>query len=335
MMNPLLSVIVPIYNAEYTLKDCVGSILSQDYASMEILLVNDGSTDSSLQLCNELRQQDSRIIVIDQPNGGPNSARNKGIERAKGEYIVFVDADDAFFSVDTLSGNTLFLEQNPEIDMVSFPRYRESDVPGPLGRELQTKPEQFTPQLLTDKRTIFINWFNGRLIDCGFPGKIYRKSLFAGWKLIETIRFTEDDYEIPNICRRCRNVQISGVGGYIYKSVETSAIHTRLTDFKRYGWFMSQVRLLEYFGSFDDVEEYKSLYYGRAIENAYYLAETSYCKSSIHELRQLKCQFRKKSDKPFVQLLMMLTSVLGFKFGFKVAKAIAAVALKFPASHKK
>lgn len=327
-MKPLLSIIVPVYNAENTLRECVGSILSQDYSPIEILLINDGSKDSSLKLCNDLMKMDSRIVVIDQPNAGPNNARNKGLEMSKGEYVAFVDSDDAFFSVDTLSSNMHFFELNSEIDIVSFPQYRESDECGPSGRVMNTKSEQFIPQLLTDKRIMFISWFNGRLIDGGFPGKIFRKSLFNDWKLIETIRFTEDNYDIPNICQRCRCVQISGVGGYVYKFNAASAIHSEYSDFKRWGQFMSEVNLLEYLDSFEDVEEYTSSLYGLAIENAYYLSETSYRRHAICKLKQLKSRHYQKSDKPFVKLLVILTSVLGVKIGFKVAKVISILALK-------
>ncbi len=91
---PKISVIVPIYNRVNSLDRCVESIMRQTYKDLEIILVNDGSTDSSLQTCNEFAQKDSRIVVLDKPNGGVSSARNAGIDIATGEFIAFVDADD-------------------------------------------------------------------------------------------------------------------------------------------------------------------------------------------------------------------------------------------------
>lgn len=93
-MGNLVSIIVPVYNAEQTLNRCVQSILAQTYPYMEIILVNDGSTDKSAQLCDSLSQCDIRIKVLHKPNGGASSARNYGLEYAKGEYISFIDADD-------------------------------------------------------------------------------------------------------------------------------------------------------------------------------------------------------------------------------------------------
>lgn len=90
----MISVIVPVYNVKDYLKRCVDSITSQDYKDLEIILVDDGSTDGSEGICAELAVQDSRIKVIHKENGGLSSARNTGIKVARGKYIAFVDSDD-------------------------------------------------------------------------------------------------------------------------------------------------------------------------------------------------------------------------------------------------
>lgn len=89
-----VSVIVPIYNGEAELRKAVDSILNQTHTDIEIILVDDGSTDGSPMLCDQYAQQDSRVVVIHQPNAGVSAARNQGIAHAKGDYIGFVDADD-------------------------------------------------------------------------------------------------------------------------------------------------------------------------------------------------------------------------------------------------
>lgn len=93
-MGDLISIIVPVYNAEKTLDRCVASLLGQSYENIEILLVNDGSKDGSLELCRRYAEQDSRIRVIDKENGGVSSARNAGLDAAKGRWIMFCDSDD-------------------------------------------------------------------------------------------------------------------------------------------------------------------------------------------------------------------------------------------------
>lgn len=93
-MNPVVSIIVPVYNTEEYLETCLDSLISQTYTEIEIILVNDGSTDSSNVICNHYKQIDHRIIIINQDNSGVSVARNNGIEKATGEWIMFVDSDD-------------------------------------------------------------------------------------------------------------------------------------------------------------------------------------------------------------------------------------------------
>lgn len=91
---PIISVIVPVYNVEKELKRCVDSILKQTLKEIEIILVNDGSQDRSPQICNDYLEIDPRVLVIHQENGGLSQARNVGLLKASGEYVLFVDSDD-------------------------------------------------------------------------------------------------------------------------------------------------------------------------------------------------------------------------------------------------
>lgn len=95
-MADLVSVIVPVYNAEKTLKRCVDSLLNQSYKEIQIVLVDDGSKDQSLSLCEKFAKEDARVLVVKKENGGVSSARNYGIERSRGKYIMFLDSDDWF-----------------------------------------------------------------------------------------------------------------------------------------------------------------------------------------------------------------------------------------------
>lgn len=90
----LISVIVPIYNAETYLDKCISSILNQTYKMLELILINDGSTDSSLEICQKWQEKDNRVVLVNRENKGVSESRNEGIEIAKGKYISFVDADD-------------------------------------------------------------------------------------------------------------------------------------------------------------------------------------------------------------------------------------------------
>ena len=93
-MRPMVSIIVPIYNAENYLRRCVDSILNQEYTDFELLLVNDGSTDASGDICEEYGDQDPRVIVIQKENTGVSDSRNRALDRARGKYLQFLDSDD-------------------------------------------------------------------------------------------------------------------------------------------------------------------------------------------------------------------------------------------------
>lgn len=92
--TPLISVIIPIYNVEKYLSRCIDSVINQKYTNLEIILVNDGSPDNSLAICQEYKNKDKRIAVLNKPNGGLSSARNEGLNLCTGEYISFLDSDD-------------------------------------------------------------------------------------------------------------------------------------------------------------------------------------------------------------------------------------------------
>lgn len=94
----LFSIIIPVYNRAKTLPTCLDSVISQDFDDFECILVNDGSSDNSLSICKEYSLKDSRFKVFEKPNGGVGSARNLGLEKAKGDWIVFVDSDDRILS---------------------------------------------------------------------------------------------------------------------------------------------------------------------------------------------------------------------------------------------
>ena len=98
MIPPRFSIIVPVYNVERYLQECVDSILAQTVSDFELILVNDGSTDKSGEICDTYSEKDSRVSVIHQANAGSSTARNRGIENARGQYISFIDSDDTITS---------------------------------------------------------------------------------------------------------------------------------------------------------------------------------------------------------------------------------------------
>jgi len=319
--EPLISVIIPVYNAEKTLEQCVNSILNQTYAHTEILLINDGSTDNSSEICDNLSNQHDSVRVIHQSNKGPNAARNKGIQNSNGEYVVFADADDEFYSNSTLADNIKFFEKDDQIDIVSFPQYREFLDSNTGKISIKRKIAQFHPTLITNKAVILTNWFTGRLIE-GLSSKIYKRSIFTGWSLFEKIRFTEDIFSIPDLVERCNAIQISGVGGYLYKYNEFSSIHSEYTIDKRYSQLSSEIKIYSYLLKFKGVDSYQKDYFFKALENSYYLIGTQYEKEVLQMALSLNSKKYFTAPKKIQQLICIMIWIFGIKRGLKITHKI-------------
>lgn len=114
----LISVIIPVYNVEEYLRECVDSVLCQTYRNFEIILVDDGSTDSSGEICDEYLEKDDRITVIHQKNGGLSAARNSGLSEAEGKYVYFLDSDD--YIADNLLETLVEIDEKDNSDIVFF-----------------------------------------------------------------------------------------------------------------------------------------------------------------------------------------------------------------------
>lgn len=178
MSKPLISIIVPVYNIEDYLERCVNSICGQTYDNLEILLVDDGSTDNSGALCDELSQKDARIRVFHKQNGGSSSARNLGISQAKGEYLGFVDSDDYISSdmYELLYG--AMVEYDAEITQIGRDEIDEQ------GNHLPNICEPPKEKVFIDSKEFLKEMLLHRG-DCSFCTKLVKKKLFELGKFPE------------------------------------------------------------------------------------------------------------------------------------------------------
>lgn len=172
IMEPLITVIVPVYNVEGYLKNCVDSILNQTYNNIEILLVDDGSTDKSGIICDQYSRVDKRIHVIHKNNGGLSDARNVGIQHMNGEYVVFVDSDDSIKENYIYYLHYLLVMNNADISICNFEYIRENgsliNSPQNTGIILNYSQEEALAELL-----------NGKKINTSASMKLYKSYLFS------------------------------------------------------------------------------------------------------------------------------------------------------------
>lgn len=219
---PLVSVIVPVYKVEKYLGKCIESILNQTYRDMEIILVDDGSPDKCGELCEEYAKKDCRILVIHKENGGLGDARNAGIEKASGKYLLFVDSDD--YIHEKLLEKTVKTAEETKADMVLFdyqtvePKGGRSDIftiDMPAGKVITPKDE---PGLIK--------------ASCSAVNKLYRTNFWHKSGLHFPVgKYYEDLGTIPKLFGIAERVVYIKEALYYYVMRDGSIMHS--SDFKR------------------------------------------------------------------------------------------------------
>ena len=201
MLVPDISVIIPVYNVAPYLRRCTASVLSQKGPSLEVLLIDDGSTDGSGALCDAIAREDARVQVVHQPNGGLSRARNAGLDLAQGHYVSFVDSDD--YLEENAYRDLLHLAQKFQVPLVCGGRFDVEEETG-------TKQPGLCPEkegLLSGENLVrrIFTW-NG--LDSSACDKLFDRSLFEG------IRFPEGMVceDVPTVYRVCLR---AGSGGLL------------------------------------------------------------------------------------------------------------------------
>ena len=220
MKREFISVIVPVYNVEYYLKQCLDSIVNQTYRNLEIIVVDDGSTDSSGDICDEYAQIDARIKVIHKENGGLSSARNAGLDvcTSGGELIAFVDSDD-WLELDMFEVlYTNLKEKNVDIACVGYYQcYMNKIVKGNFCKGKLYSGENLISEICEDGYYNLAVW-----------NKLFKRSIF------DKIRFPENRYEDAfiffEILERVSKVYISQETKYFYRQRKDSIMNKVFDD---------------------------------------------------------------------------------------------------------
>lgn len=209
----LVSIIIPVYNVEEYLPKCIESICSQTYLNWELILVNDGSKDASGEICDQYAQKDARIKVVHKHNAGVSSARNRGMELAKGEYICFIDSDDY---VDATFLDDFQTKQYVTDFYISGAYY---DVHGKPYSCVKYK-EQFCESINQIRDT----FFSQQLYSNGYPwGKLYRSKIIKDNHLVfdESLSIHEDHNFVFAYFALAKSVFVTSSAGYHYLVFET------------------------------------------------------------------------------------------------------------------
>ncbi|RYL98451.1 glycosyltransferase family 2 protein [Sporolactobacillus sp. THM7-7] len=201
MNDPLISVVVPVYNVELYLEGCIQSILHQTYTNLEVIAVNDGSTDGSLNVLKKLAEQDRRLKIFNKENGGQASARNFGLRQVTGDYLIMVDSDDSINP--RLIERCLQVVDETQSDLVLFARYNVFQ---------------------NGRKRFFSNGSGTTLVDAGTVpwNKFYRASLWRGFFFPEGFWY-EDLGIVPVIVSRAKKIVNINEPLYFYQTDRASS----------------------------------------------------------------------------------------------------------------
>lgn len=214
-MNNKISVVIPVYNVEKYLSRCLESVLSNTYKNLEVICVNDGSTDNSADILNSFADQDSRITVVHKANAGVSSARNVGLNHITGDFVAFVDSDDwihpAFFE-------TLIKIQHKHLaDIVILDLKSVSE---------KNEFEDISAQEITVNELSLEQVFKNHTTKSYVTGRLFKKEVLIGFSFPEETKVLEDAiFNTLIMCAKPLKITYTPIGLYYYFSCPTSLMH--------------------------------------------------------------------------------------------------------------
>jgi len=229
----MISIIVPMYNCSNSLSRCVNSILSQTESNIDIILIDDGSTDRTYEIASSFSKKDSRISVIKKNNEGVSSARNLGIEYAKGDYIIFIDSDDW---VEDNYVSTLADSLNDSIDLVACDFYINSNSNSKKISDNDSSENNEFTYLIREQKSLIYDYLcglTGKKIFFSVCNKIFRKEIITkgNIRFDETVKIGEDMIFVLNYLMNSREIKKINKKLYHYVISSGSAMNNTKTSY--------------------------------------------------------------------------------------------------------
>ena len=248
--RPLISIIVPVYNMEKYLNRCVDSILGQRYDNIELILVDDGSTDSSFDICKNYQSKDSRVTAIHKENGGQGSARNIGLDIAKGDYIGFVDSDDLL--LEDMYETLLSLLMQYDADVSTLKTFHFNDE-----AELKERDENTEHQsgVFTGYEALKERFSTGLIVTDSPCNKLYKKELFKDLRFLEN-RLLDDTALTYKILDKANKIAYTDKCGYLVRCENTS-VSRRKYNVRRCDTILTYREIVDFI---ERQDKYKDLY---------------------------------------------------------------------------
>ncbi len=235
--DPLISIIIPCFNAEKTLEKCLKSVVQQSYANLEIIIIDDGSTDETSLIYNKFQSNDERILVLKQQNSGVSKARNTGVKAATGDYICFVDSDDWAELNYCSELYSLLVGENADISIV------EASYEDENGNVLCSKP--ISDEKIFDGNRALVLLLEDQEIQSHPWGKLFKADLLKNVHFPENLKCFEDYSTLFKIFNKAVKVVKSNEKLYHYIQREDSLSHN-LSPATAYQFFLAIMEVFEF-----------------------------------------------------------------------------------------
>lgn len=311
-----ISIIIPVFNVEKYLEQCINSVLQQSYHNFEVILVDDGSTDSSGSMCDSFAQKDTRVKVIHKTNGGLSDARNVGIKYVSGEYIMFLDSDDYWDSSQCLEFFVSKLREN-KIDILTFryKKYIESEK-----RYVECLPSVNENEInsLFSKNEILRALLDHGLYLSSACNKILRTDFIKKNNLYFKVGITSEDIDW---CARCmiyvKHILYMNIDCYVYRQRDYSISHN-LKYKNMYDLKNNIIECVNLGSKFNTTDEFYDIYYtfvayqyGVLLLSNHFVHDTR-MKGIMDEMKAYRWLLSFNSNKK-IKILYCVNKILGYR----------------------
>lgn len=304
-MEELVSIIIPIYNSQNKIRKTIQSVVNQTYSNLQILLIDDGSTDQSLSICHHFKNFDERIEIYTGENKGVSHARNVGLKVSKGKYIYFIDSDD-YIKISTIETLVMNMERyNADISIVGYSMYWANGKIQPMSNPKLIK--------VLEHELALRAWFSSNLFKGFMWDKMFKSELFKDVTFPENISYMEDVYVGNKLFLKSRKVVYSGENLYMYYQSESNITNSSFK--KEYLQGLDSIKFMVEVSK-KNKGKYDEEVYSRLLQTSYDFIEKIYAsnleKEYEDELEELLITIKKHQQYIFSKYIKKVNTFFMF-----------------------
>ncbi len=321
MNNPKITIIIPVYNLEDYISNCIESVINQDYKNLEIIVIDDGSTDGSWNKIIGYQQIDSRIVSLKQHNGGAAKARNTGLDYMTGDYVLFLDGDD-MLSASVIADNIVYLENDLLLDWLAFSIKRVNKNGGDYRIDRRIYSDFLIENFEIVTKDQYVPFYYERKLSGVCCGAIYRVKSIIDLRFPVGEYYEDSFFFIDLLCKTTRGLK-SPLGAYLYVDRDNSSQRAHLNYCRlKSSIHCSLYRFEQYRKIFPQYEQL----YSRQESSIYYYIKNEWAKH-LYDMDDIYDEYRRKMKSRLQvdwqkEIKIFIYRVFGYKNLVKISNLI-------------